>query len=249
MATVEKRPRALIVGATSDMARALSYRLAKEGYALQLAARNPEALEREAQDLEVRTGIRPSLYHCDVAESDFGVSFVDKLEPLPHVAICAIGDLGCQEKAQGDKSLAARLMGANYTGPALVMEALALCFEQRGSGVLVGISSVAGDRGRGSNYIYGSAKAAFSAYLSGLRNRLAPRGVHVMTIKPGFVRTRMTEGLDLPPLLTASPEQVARGILRGLKKRRDVIYILPLWRLIMGLIGLIPEGLFKRMRL
>jgi hypothetical protein len=122
-------------------------------------------------------------------------------------------------------------------------------FEQRRSGVIIGVSSVAGDRGRGSNYMYGSAKAGFTAYLSGLRNRLAKSNVHVITVKPGFVRTRMTEGLPLPGPVTAKPEQVARDVFKAYRGRRNEVYTLWMWRYIMLVIKLIPEAIFKRLNL
>jgi decaprenylphospho-beta-D-erythro-pentofuranosid-2-ulose 2-reductase len=123
---------------------------------------------------------------------------------------------------------------------------LANHFERRGSGTLVGISSVAGDRGRASNYVYGSAKAGFTAFLSGLRNRLAKKGVHVVTVKPGFVATRMTAGMNLPKALTAHPDDVARAVYRAFERKNDVIYILPIWWMIMRIICIIPEILFKK---
>lgn len=138
-------------------------------------------------------------------------------------------------------------MRTNYVGPALLMGAMAERFERRGSGVLVGISSVAGDRGRAANYIYGSAKAGFTAFLSGLRNRLAGSGVHVMTVKPGFVRTRMTDGMNLPTLLTAKPEEVAGVVVKAIRRRRDVVYVPHVWRFIMLALRAIPERYFKRM--
>lgn len=240
---------ALIIGATSDLAKAIALILSREGYTLGLAARSPKALEREARDIEVRFGVRPTLYQCDVVQEDFGISLVEKLNPLPHLAICTIGDLGNHKGEESDPVAASKTMVANYTGPALLMGTLANLFEKRGSGILVGISSVVGDRGRAFNYIYGSAKAGFSTYLSGLRNRLESRGVHVITVKPGFMQTRMTAGLDLPPFLTASPEKAALGVVKGIKKKRDIIYVFPIWRLIMTIICLIPEKIFKRMSL
>ena len=113
----------------------------------------------------------------------------------------------------------------------------------------MGISSVAGDRGRASNYLYGSAKAGFTAFLSGLRNRLAPKHVHVMTIKPGFVATRMTENMNLPPALTASPDDVADAIWNGFRKRRNVMYVKWIWYPIMLIIRHIPEMIFKTLKL
>jgi hypothetical protein len=121
--------------------------------------------------------------------------------------------------------------------------------ERRGSGTIVGVSSVAGDRGRATNYVYGSAKAGFTAFLSGLRNRLAAAGVHVVTVKPGFVATRMTEGMKLPPALTAAPDEVARAVLTAVRQRRDTIYVRRIWWPMMVVIRLIPERIFKRMKL
>ena len=121
--------------------------------------------------------------------------------------------------------------------------------EQRGSGTIIGVSSVAGERGRASNYIYGSAKAGFTAFLSGLRNRLRKSGVTVITVKPGYVRTRMTEGLNLPAVLTADPDELARAIRNAHRKKRLVVYYRPIWRLIMFVIRCLPESVFTRMRL
>lgn len=114
---------------------------------------------------------------------------------------------------------------------------------------IVGVSSVAGERGRRSNYPYGSAKAGFTAYLSGLRQRLHSHGIHVLTVKPGFVRTRMTAHMDLSPLLTAEPEEVARALVRAQEKGKSVVYVRRVWRPVMALIRLLPEGVFKRLSL
>lgn len=140
-------------------------------------------------------------------------------------------------------------MRSNCEGPASILAVLANGFEARGGGTLVGISSVAGDRGRATNYIYGSAKAGFTAFLSGLRNRLAKRGVHVVTVLPGFVATQMTEGMDLPAKLTAEPSEVAEAIASAVESKKDVIYVRPIWRLIMMIIRTIPERVFKRMKI
>jgi len=158
--------------------------------------------------------------------------------------------LGDQTRAQTYLDHATMLLRANFEGPALLLGLFAERFLARGSGVLVGVSSVAGDRGRGSNYVYGAAKAGLTAFLSGLRNRLAPAGIRVVTVKPGFVRTRMTAGMKLPPLLTAEPDEVGRRIFAAAENgRADVLYVRPVWRVVMATIGLIPETLFKRLRL
>jgi len=163
--------------------------------------------------------------------------------------VTAFGILGDQERAQGDFPHAREIVESNYLGAVSILEIVAADFEKRGHGWIAGIGSVAGDRGRGSNYIYGSAKGALAIYLGGLRNRLCKRGVHVMTVLPGFVRTKMTRGLPLPERLVAEPEAVARDIHRGLKARRNILYTRWFWRWIMLVIRSVPEALFKRTRL
>ena len=241
-----KRPTgtALVIGATSDIGRATARLLAAEGWRLQLAGRCQSDLAREALDIQARTGKAPQLVEWDALEDGLPV---DALEPLPDLAVCFVGLLGDQSESERDTAAATRVMRANYTAPALLLGALALRFERRGSGTLVGVTSVAGDRGRAVNYVYGSAKAGLTAFLSGLRGRLAPHGIHVVTVKPGFVRTRMTAGMDLPALLTAGPEEAALAIVRAVRRRRDVVYVRRIWKFIMLFIRALPEGMFKRM--
>jgi NAD(P)-dependent dehydrogenase (short-subunit alcohol dehydrogenase family) len=183
-----------------------------------------------------------------LATADYG-QFLDDLRDLPEVVVCVVGLLGEQLKAAADAAAADLIMRSNYNGPALILNEVARRMEARGSGVIVGVSSVAGDRGRASNYVYGSAKAGLTAFLSGLRNRLARKGVRVLTVKPGFVNTRMTAGMKLPKLLTAEPANVAAAVIRAQHNRRDVIYVRPVWRLIMAVIRIIPETIFKRLSL
>lgn len=160
------------------------------------------------------------------------------------------GLLGDQTESAADPRAASLVMTTNYVGPALLLLAGARRLAGRpGGGCIVGVSSVAGDRGRGSNFIYGSAKAGFTALLSGLRNDFAKKGVHVITVKPGFVDTAMTAGMKLPPPLTAQPDDVARAIVAAHRRGRDVIYVKPIWRVIMLIITTIPERIFKRLSL
>ncbi len=189
---------ALILGATSDIGRAVAIRFADEGYTLQLAARDAERLERDARDIEVRCNAMVSRHVFDVLDDASGAAMLDALPSLPDVVVCVVGLLGDQAESERDLDAAARVYAANFTGPARLLAGLANRMEARGSGTIVGVGSVAGDRGRASNYVYGAAKAGFAAFLSGLRARLARKGVHVATVKPGFVRTRMTEGMNLP---------------------------------------------------
>jgi short-subunit dehydrogenase len=146
-----------------------------------------------------------------------------------------------------DFSEAQKTIDVNFTGMVSILNIVASDFEARGEGAIAAVSSVAGDRGRQSNYIYGSAKAGLTTYLAGLRNRLAKKGVHVMTVKPGFCRTKMTENLELPGALTAEPEQVADAVFRGMNNKSNVIYTLWMWRWVMLIIKHIPEFMFKKM--
>ncbi len=237
---------ALVVGATSDIGSAIARRLAGDGYALQLAGRDPAELERVASDVGLRAAAAVASHRCDVLGDVGGAALLDELDPLPDVAVCVVGLLGDQAESERDVIAAERVMRTNYIGPALLMGALAERFQRRGGGVLVGISSVAGERGRAANYVYGSAKSGFTAFLSGLRNRLAASGVHVVTVKPGFVRTRMTDGMALPRRLTAAPEEVAAAVADAIRRRRDVIYVRPIWRLVMFALRALPERVFKR---
>lgn len=233
----------LILGASSDMARACARAFAERGAHLTLALRDPSTMAEDAADLRLRGAKGVEVFAFDVLDPP------EILPDLPDVVLCAVGVLGDQSTAQADPDAARHVMRVNFEGPALVLGAYAAAMEARGSGVIIGISSVAGERGRASNYVYGAAKAGFTAFLSGLRNRLADKGVRVITVLPGFVATRMTEGLPLNPRLTAQPDEVARAILRAHDGRADVVWVRPIWRVIMAVIRALPEALFKRTKL
>lgn len=236
----------LILGAASDMARAVARTFAQAGHPIQLAARNCARLEDDALDLRTRYGAEVTVHEFDALALDTHAAFVAALPTLPDIAICAVGAMGTQDGSAADPMAAAHVMRSNFEGPASILAHLANAMETRGSGTLVGISSVAGDRGRASNYVYGSAKAGFTAFLSGLRNRLAQKGVHVVTVLPGFVKTAMTEGMDTPAPLTAEPEEVGAAILKAVSKQTNVIYTRPIWRIVMAVIRNIPEPIFKK---
>jgi len=237
----------LILGARSDVGLAVAHRFAEAGHPIQLAARNAAALENDRTDLALRHNVPVTLHEFDALATETHSAFVDALPELPEIAVCAVGLLGNQAESEKDVATSVLVMRTNYEGPASIMSELANRFEARGFGILVGISSVAGERGRVSNYVYGSAKAGFSAYLSGLRNRLARKGVHVMTVLPGFVATKMTAGMNLPSSLTAHPREVADRIVSATTKRQNVIYIKPVWALVMLIVKMIPERFFKKM--
>lgn len=242
-------PHVLILGAKSDIAVATARQYAGQGYDIILAARQAASLEGIATDMTVRYQQSVECVEFDVCAVENHKKFFDAL-PVPLGGVISfIGYMGDQVTTQGNSSEAAKIIATNYSSIAALFEIIAQDMEARSDGFIVGVSSVAGDRGRQSNYFYGAAKAAFSAYLSGLRNRLHTSGVNVLTVKPGFVDTKMTAGMDLPKLLTASPEGVARDIYRAQQKCRAVIYSRWYWRWLMLIIKLIPESIFKKLNL
>ena len=217
--------------------------------ALHAGARDPARLERDAADLRVRYGVSVTTAVLDVEDDAAQEHLLAALDPLPGTAVCVVGLLTSQAEAEVDPRAAERMMRANYSGPALLLGRIATRMAARGSGTIVGISSVAGDRGRASNYVYGSAKAGFTTFLSGLRARMARDHVRVITVKPGFVRTRMTEGMKLPGALTAEPEEVARAVLAAEARGRHIVYVRPVWRGVMAVIRALPEPVFMRLRM
>lgn len=243
------KPPVLILGARSDIGKAVAHKFAGLGHTLQLAARNATTLDADKADMELRYQVSVSLHEFDVLATDTHEAFVTSLPVLPQIVVCTVGLMEQQADNEHDIEAATRVMRSNYEGPASILAVLANRFEEAGSGTIVGISSVAGDRGRATNYVYGSAKAGFTTFLSGLRNRLAKRGIHVVTVLPGFVATQMTEGMDLPVRLVAEPSEVADAISRAVQRKKDVIYVRPIWCLIMLIIRSIPERVFKVMKI
>ena len=238
----------LVLGGTSDIGRATTRAFARSGWDVQLAGRDVSALEPDAADLRARYNVDATVYRFDVLDTASFEGFAAGLSVLPDAVISIVGLLGSQEAAESDLAHAATVMRSNYEGPALILGLFAEKFLARGSGSIVGVSSVAGDRGRASNYVYGSAKAGFSAFLSGLRARASRGGVHVITVKPGFVRTRMTEGMKLIGPLTVEAPVVGDAILSAVQRQTDVVYVSGKWRLVMAVIKSLPEPLFKRLK-
>lgn len=239
----------LILGANSDMALATARRYAQSGFNLYLASRNKEECERNAADIRLRFGVQAEATFFDAREFESHSAFYEALAVKPEGVVVGFGFMSDQADAQQDFNLAKAMIETNYSGAVSILEVVAHDFENREKGFIVGISSVAGDRGRQSNYIYGSTKAAFSTYLDGLRHRLFKSGVYVLTVKPGFVATKMTAGLDLPEKLTAKPDDVAEAIYQAVQKKRDTLYVKGLWRWIMLIIRNVPEFLFKKTQL
>ncbi len=240
----------LLLGANSDVAQAVAGVFARhEACSFVFASRNIDLLERKAKDISTRFEVPATAVEFDALNYSSHQLFYDKLPQKPDVVVLAFGYIGDQRRAQSDFGEARRIVNSNFMGASSILEIVAADFEQRKKGMIIVISSVAGDRGRQSNYFYGSAKAALTTYLSGLRNRLVQSNVHVMTVLPGYINTKMNKDLNLPGIITASPESVAKDIYNAFKKRRNLIYTKWYWRCIMTIIKIIPEAMFKKLKL
>jgi len=236
-----------IVGAKSDIARETARVYAKNGYNLYLGARNVAQLKEFQNDLEVRSGSSVELIELDITAYETHQSIYDSLSEKPLGVVVVSGYMTEQHKAEKEWNESLNTISVNYTGAVSFLNIVANDFESQKRGFIVGVSSVAGDRGRKTNYIYGSAKAAFSTYLSGLRNRLHESNVSVLTVKPGFVNTKMTEGLALPEKLTAEPSAVAEDIYKAQQSGKNTLYTKWIWFYIMLIIKHIPEFIFKKL--
>ncbi|MBU2982968.1 SDR family NAD(P)-dependent oxidoreductase [Lentibacter algarum] len=238
----------IILGASSSMARNFTRRLAEEGHALILTGRDKDDLARLSADCLARGAAHCESFMIDARDAKSFTPIISKAGLVDGTLSCAmfIGSMPDQSEIDADPSLIDGVIADSFTGPARFLQLLAPLMEERGSGTIVGVGSVAGDRGRLGNYVYGAAKAGFATYLSGLRNRMGREGVHVMTVKPGPVDTAMTWGLGKQPFMT-TPEGVSNDIFKGLRKKRNVVYTAGIWWLVMMVIRNIPEPIFKKM--
>ena len=244
-----KKKTLLVLGAKSDIGIAVAHAFAKKGFDIQLASRNSKTLKDDCSDITIRYGVLATFHEIDALDLNSHEKFISTLPKVPNIAFSAIGVLYSQQECEKDIKKSLTVMRTNFEGIVSILSHFANLFQERGSGAIIGISSVAGDRGRASNYIYGASKAGFTAFLSGLRNRLYPYGVDVITIKPGFVRTKMTKHIDLPNSLTSNSKKVAHSIYLAYKNKKNIIYVEPIWKYIMGFIKIIPENIFKRLKL
>lgn len=239
------------MGATSSIAQAVVRELARMEYDFHLVARDRERLKAVGADLRARSTCRCSEQVFDLVDmeqhSEVLKGAKEALGGLD-LALIAYGTMGNQREYETDFGLAREEITVNFTSVASILNLLTGFFENQGSGSLAIITSVAGDRGRKCNYIYGSTKGAISIYAQGLRNRLCRKGVHVLTIKPGFVDTPLTSRL-VKNRLYVKPEVVAKDIVKALQKKREVVYTPWYWFWIMWGIRIIPERIFKYFRL
>ena len=241
----------IIIGATSAIAQAIARRLARRGNTrLMLWGRSSAKLEIVAADLRLHHNAAVEVDAFDFNDFDTYAAALDRARVKGDwdTAIICHGSLGDQAACEKDFKAAERELRTNFLSPAAFLTLLANHFEKQGRGTLAVISSVAGDRGRQSNYVYGTGKAGLDVFLAGLRNRLFRKNVHVLTIKPGFVDTPMTAHLK-KGLLFASPDKVAADIIRAIEKRKCVLYTPWFWRCIMCIIRSIPERTFRKLKL
>ena len=234
----------LILGATSSIARACSEIFASRRYRLLLAGRNLPELERIAIDLRIR-------YKADIDYTFFDISQIDSHEHFFSAVIKKLGSVFGILMAVGliDKSSHEQTIKANFSGPVSILDLCAQYLVTQKNGFIIGLSSVAGDRGRKPNYVYGASKSALTTYLQGLRAYLFPFQIHVLTIKLELIDTKMTFGANYPLFLAANPKKTALKIIRALDKGRESVYIPGVWRVVMFIIRLIPEKFFKRLNI
>ena len=216
-----------------------------------LVARNADRLAAVAQDLVTRGALAVDTWIMDLddttAHPEMLASAAQRLGRID-LALIAHGVLGDQQAAEADFDVAAAILHTNFIATVSLLTWLGNYFQAQRGGTLAVISSVAGDRGRKSNYVYGASKGALNVFLAGLRNRIDRDGVHVLTIEPGFVSTPMTAHVAHNALF-ASPDQIARGILKAIDRRRDVAYLPWFWFWIMLLVRAIPNRFFKKMNM
>ena len=240
----------VVVGATSAVAQAAIRLWAQRGHALTLIARNAPELERVASDARVRGAPAVATVIGDMTDAAFIAATVRAMG-VPRIALIAYGSLTDSARADTDAVYLGDELNANFVSAALWAQALAerMATDSAAGGSIAVISSVAGDRGRGSNHAYGAAKAGLTAFCSGLRARMAARRVHVVTVKPGFIDSPMTAHIAKKGALWATPDAVAEGIVRAIDKKRDVVYLPGFWRFIMLIIQHVPETIFKRLKI
>lgn len=243
----------LILGASSSIARAAANAFAEKGHPLFLAGRDLADLERIATDIRIRYPVDVKCGYFSAEDYESHSSFVQTVVREMgglHGVLTAFGSYKDKKKAMTDFTYALPILEVNYIGACSILTHCSNYLALQGSGFIIGISSVAGDRGRQSNYVYGSAKAGLNVFLQGLRNRLFHSGVRVITIKPGYVDTAMIFGMELPGMFSvAEPQEIGRKIVKALDHSSDEVYLPWFWRYIMLIICTIPESLFKRLKL
>lgn len=236
----------LILGASSEISKAVAMKFAENSFDIMLAGRNVMTLMDEKEKISRNFNIKVTLHELDITQFNKYEDFISGLPFLPTVVLCSIGNLLNQKDCEIDINKIKSTFETNFIGPSILLNSIANLFEERKSGTIIGISSVAGDRGRSSNYFYGSSKAGFTTFLSGLRNRLHKNNVRVISIIPGYVNTKMIKNHKVSKYLMAEPEDVSLAIFNAYRNKKDIVYVSWFWRFIMLIVKLIPEVIFKK---
>lgn len=240
----------IVLGSNSQVAQAFVEECLSNGERYEkvyLLSSDVHEAEKFAKHIDVKFLQKSEVVYLDLLQN-INFHLLENIDSS--VLFCATGYLGKSiEEGWNDTKNTDKIIAINFSRLIPVLNYFAQKMINKREGTIIALSSVAGERGRQSNFIYGASKAGITAYLSGLRNFLYPKKVHVMTVKPGFMDTKMTEGMPLHPMLTASPTQAAKIIYNGYKKKKNTIFVLPIWQLIMFVINNIPEFIFKKMKL
>jgi len=240
----------LILGSNSELGQAVAYEFAKNNFNIFLAARCIDMYQKNlSADINKKYNVIVENVFFDGSNYKEHNFFYQRLPVKPLVVVSVFGYLGKQEIAEKEFDECYKIFDSNFIGHVSILNIIAADISKSGKGCIIGVSSVAGIRGRRSNYLYGCAKAAFIQYLGGLRARMYYSGVHVVTVVPGFIKTKMIEGIKTPEKLTATPQKVASAIWNAYVKKKNTVYVLNIWRLIMFFIKIIPEHIFKKMNL
>jgi len=240
----------LILGSTSDVGLSCAHIYASKGANLTLASRATDVeSEKTRADLKLRYGVEVQNVTFDALDTSSHEVFYSQVSDKIDTVISVFGVLGDHEEALANYEAAEKIILTNFLGNVSILGLAANQMDKSKEGTIICVSSVAGERGRMSNYIYGSSKAGLTAFLSGLRNRLTSSKVHVVSVQPGFIKTKMIEGIDTPAPLTATPDEVAKAIYKAHIKKKNTVYVKPIWRLIMLIIKMIPEPIFKKLSL
>ncbi len=241
------RKHALIFGGTSDIGVAIAKEFLLNNFDITLIGRNEENLKTNQSALslisqgEVKTVVQDFL---DISNAKYDF---ESLISESELSVISYGEMNNQEYLENSNDEILSCLNTNYVSQIQLINQINNIYRKIGNKSILAVSSVAGDRGKSSNFIYGSTKAGLSEYLSGLRQ--SNNNVHICTIKPGFVYTKMTKHLSLPPLLTSTPEKVGKKVFEAYKNKSDVVYISKAWKYIMFIIKCIPEFIFKRIKL
>lgn len=240
----------LILGANSDIAKQIVLKFSEEKSEFILLTRNTIELNLFIKENNLDKKLI-EIHQINLFDTKVFIQILNNIKNFPNIIICAIGELlNSNLDISFEKSIIDKMIESNYTYPAKNLELISqhLIKNNIQNSSIVGISSVAGFRGKQSNYEYGAAKSAFSTYLSGLRNKLHKNSIHVCTVEPGFVKTKMTSNLKINRFLSNTPKEIAHGIFLAIKKKKER-YIPIKWKIIMLIISLIPESIFKKLNL